>query len=103
MQEWAYYVQALANLKEGAGSMLDNVLIYANTDQSFAKIHSIEGIPMFTAARPAAASRPALHIDGAGTPGTRLGLTAMKLMGVDLESWGDQSNHTSKVISEILV
>jgi Protein of unknown function (DUF1552) len=103
MQEWAYYVQALANLKEGAGSMLDNVLIYANTDQSFAKIHSIEGIPMFTAGTAGGRIKTGLHIDGGGSPGTRLGLTSMKLMGLELESWGEQSNRTSKVISEILV
>ena len=103
MDEWAYYVQALANLQEGAGSMLDNVLVFANTDQSFAKVHSIKGIPMFTAGTAGGRIKTGLHIDGGGTPGTRLGLTSIKLMGVDVESWGDQSNHTSKVISEILI
>jgi len=103
MEEWAFYVQALANFKEGAGSMLDNVLVYATTDQSFAKIHAIEGIPMFTAGRAGGRVKSGLHIDGGGTPGTRLGFTAMKLMGLDIASWGDQSNTTSKEISEILV
>jgi len=103
MDEWVYYVQALANFKEGSGTMLDNVLVYANTDQSFAKVHSIDGIPMFTAGNARGRLRTGLHVDGGGSPGTRLGLTVMKLMGVDLESWGDKSNHTSKVVSEILV
>jgi hypothetical protein len=102
MQEWAYYVSALASFKEGAGTMLDNVLVFANTDQSLAKIHATDGIPLFTAGTAGGRIKTGLHIDGGGTPGTRLGLTAMKLMGVDLESWGDKSNHTSKVISEIL-
>jgi hypothetical protein len=102
MEEWAYYVQALASIKEGAGSMLDNVFVYATTDQSFAKIHAIEGIPMFTAGRAQGRVKTGLHLDGGGSQGTRLGYTALRLMGVDVPSWGDQSNHTSKEIGEIL-
>jgi hypothetical protein len=83
--------------------MLDNVLIYATTDQSFAKTHAIEGIPMFTAGRAGGRVKTGLHLDGAGTPGTRLGYTAMRLMGLETPSWGDQSNNTSKEIGEILV
>jgi hypothetical protein len=103
MEEWAYYVQALSNIKEGSGSMLDNVLIYATTDQSFAKIHAIDGIPMFTAGRAGGRVKTGLHLDGAGSQGTRLGYTAMKVMGLDIATWGDQSNNTSKEIGEILV
>ena len=103
MEEWAYFVQALENVKEGGGTMLDNVLIYATTDQSFAKIHAIEGIPMFTAGTAGGRIKTGLHIDGAGTPGTRLGYTALQLMGLDMPAWGDQSNNTAKEIGEILV
>lgn len=103
MQEWLYYVQALENFKEGDGTMLDNVFIYATTDQSFAKTHSIEGIPMFSAGRAQGRVKTGMHLSGGGTPGTRLGYTAMKLMGLDVASWGDQSNTTSKDIGEILV
>jgi uncharacterized protein DUF1552 len=103
MEEWAYYVQALGNIKEGAGTMLDHVLIYALTDQSFAKVHAIEGIPMFTAGTAGGRIKTGLHIDGGGSQGTRLGFTALRLMGVDLPSWGTQSNATAREISDILV
>ncbi len=102
MDEWLYYVQALAKFKEGDGTMLDNVFVYATTDQSFAKTHSIEGIPMFSAGRAQGRIKTGMHLSGGGTPGTRLGYTAMKLMGLDVASWGDQSNNTSKEIGEIL-
>jgi hypothetical protein len=102
MEEWAYFVQALANVKEGDGTLLDHVLVYASTDQSFAKTHSIDGIPMFTAGTAGGRIRTGLHIDGKGTPGTRLGYTAMRVMGLDVPSWGAQSNQTSQMISEIL-
>lgn len=103
MEEWAYYVQALADFREGDGSLLDNTLVYATTDQSFAKIHSIEGIPMFSAGTGGGRVRTGLHIDGGGTPGCRLGYTMQRLMGLDIASWGDKSNKTSEEISEILV
>jgi Protein of unknown function (DUF1552) len=102
-ESWAYFVEAFSKVKEGDGTLLDNMLIYASTDQSFAKIHSIEGLPMFTAGRAGGKFKTGLHIDGAGSQGSRLGYTMMKTLGVDITSWGTQSNNTSKVISEILV
>ena len=103
MDEWAYYVDALANFKEGDGSLLDNSFIYATTDQSFAKLHAIDGIPMFSAGTAGGRLKTGLHIDGGGSPGCRLGYTAQRLMGLDIESWGDKSNTTSSEIGEILV
>ncbi|MEM6543699.1 MAG: DUF1552 domain-containing protein [Pseudomonadota bacterium] len=103
MDEWAYFVGALANTREGDGTLLDNCLVYCTTDQSFAKLHAIDGIPMFTAGTAGGRIKTGLHIDGGGTPGCRLGLTAQRLMGLDIESWGDKSNNTSHEITEILV
>ena len=103
MDEWAYYVDALANFKEGDGSLLDNSFIYATTDQSFAKLHAIDGIPMFSAGTAGGRVKTGLHVDGGGSPGCRLGYTAQRLMGLDIESWGDKSNTTSSEIGEILV
>jgi hypothetical protein len=103
MESWAYYVDAFAKVKEGDGTLLDNVLIYALTDQSYAKIHAIDGIPMFTAGKAGGKIKTGLHIDGNNTPGCRLGYTCMRLMGLDVPSWGNQSNQTSKEIGEMLV
>jgi hypothetical protein len=102
-ESWAYFVEAFSKVKEGDGTLLDNTLIYASTDQSFAKIHSIEGLPMFTAGRAGGKFKTGLHIDGGGTQGARLGYTVMKTLDLDITSWGTQSNNTSKLISEILV
>lgn len=102
-EEWVYFVEAFSRVKEGDGTLLDNMLIYASTDQSFAKVHSIDGLPMMSAGRAGGRIKTGLHIDGGGTPGTRLGYTMMKTLEVDIPSWGAQSNNTSKEISEILV
>ena len=68
MEEWAYYVGALASFREGDGSLLDNAFIYSTTDQSFAKIHGIEGIPMFSAGTAGGQIKTGLHLDGGGSP-----------------------------------
>jgi hypothetical protein len=102
MESWAYFVQAFADMKEGDGSLLDNVLIYANTDHGYARVHTLDGMPMFTAGRAGGRIKSGLHIDGNGTAATRLGYTAMRLMGVDAASWGTKSNTTSQDIGEML-
>ncbi len=103
MDSWAYFVEAFSKVKEGDGSLLDNMLIYASTDSAWARIHSLDGIPSFTAGRAGGRVKTGMHIDGAGGPATRVGFTAMKLFGVDTASWGTNSNRTSKEIGEILV
>jgi hypothetical protein len=103
MEEWAYYVKAFAAVPEGDGTLLDNTLIYCNSDQEFAKIHSLEGIPMFTAGKAGGRIKTGLHVSGAGGPGTRLGYTVQRIMGVDISEWGTQSNKVSKEIGEIIV
>jgi hypothetical protein len=102
MEEWAYFVDAFAKVREGGGSLLDNSLIYASTDSNWARIHSIDGIPMFTAGRAGGRVRTGLHVDGGGTAATRVGYTAMKVFGVDAASWGTKSNGTSNELSEML-
>ena len=74
MEEWAYFVEAFAKVREGDGTLLDNTLIYASTDSNWARIHSIDGIPMFTAGRAGGRMRTGLHVDGGGTAATRVGL-----------------------------
>lgn len=103
MENWAEFVAAFADVKEGDRSLLDNCLIYAMSDISYAKIHSLDNIPMFTAGTAGGRMKTGLHIQGNGDPGTRLGYTMMKVMGLDIPSRGTLSNTTSKEIGEILV
>ena len=103
LDSWAYYVDAFAKVKEGDGTLLDNVLIYATTDQALARVHSIDNQPMFTAGRAGGRVKTGLHIGGGGNPSTRLGLTAMKVFGLDATAWGTQSNNSTEVVGDILV
>jgi hypothetical protein len=102
MEAWAQYVGQFAAIKEGDGTLLDNCLIVADSDHSLARIHSLENMAMFTAGKLGGKVKTGLHIDGGATSTTRLGYTSMKLMGVDVPSFGSKSNETSKEIGEIL-
>ena len=103
MESWSYFVDAFTKIKEGDSTLLDNTLIYATTDHALARVHSLDGIPVFTAGRAGGKVKTGIHVDGAGTPAVRVGYTAMRVLDVDISSWGARSNNTSKEIGEILV
>ncbi len=103
IENWAYFVEAMANTREGDGSLLDHSLVYAHTDCQFAKVHSLESIPMFTAGSLNGRVRTGLHIDGKEQAATALGYTCQRLMGVPTSSWGTQSMQATREISEMLV
>ena len=67
MEEWAYFVEAFAKVREGDGTLLDNMLIYASTDQLGAHPLDRRHPDVHRRAR----GRPhehRLHIDGGGRP-----------------------------------
>jgi hypothetical protein len=103
MESFTYFIKSLASVPEGDGTLLDNCLIYAHSDQEFAKIHSIEGIPMMTAGKAGGRMKTGIHVDGKGEAGTRLGYTVQRVMGLNISEWGTGSLKTSREISEILV
>jgi hypothetical protein len=102
MENWAYFVEAMAKTPEGDGSLLDHSLIYANSDCSFAKVHSLQGVPMFTAGKLNGKVKTGLHIDGKSSAGTAVGYTCQRLMGVPISSWGEQSMQATREIGEII-
>ena len=101
IENFAYFIEAMAKAPEGDGSLLDNSLVYGHTDCQFAKVHSLESIPMFTVGKLGGRLKTGLHIDGKGHPATELGFTCQKLMGVPTSSWGQQSMEATREVSEI--
>jgi len=100
---FAYFIGALARQTEGAGSLIDNVLVYAHSDNEDAKTHVLNGTPMFTVGRAGGRLRTGLHIDGGGDVATRLGYTVQRVMGLPVAEWGVGSLRTNREITEILV
>lgn len=102
MESLSYFVQALASVKEGDGTLLDNCLLVAGTDHSLARVHDIDGVPVITAGRAGGRVKTGLHVDGKGTTIARIGYTALRVMGVEMDSWGTNSNKTSREVGELV-
>ncbi len=102
MNAWADFVERLAAIPEGDGTLLDNCLVFGHSDVSFAKVHGITGVPMMIAGSAQGALRPGVHVRGATSPSTRVGLTIQQVMGLNVESWGERSMEATQPVSEIL-
>lgn len=98
---FATYLETLSSIREGAGTLLDNCLIFASSETNYAKLHTIDGIPIWFAGKAGGRVKTGLHVVGAGDPITRVGLTAMKIMGVPIQNWGTKSLQTAKPVSDI--
>ena len=103
MEGWADFVEKLAAIPEGDGTMLDNCLVFANSDLSFAKPHDVRGLPMMIAGSAGGRITPGIHVRGNTDAVTRVGLTVQQAMGLPIDSWGQNSLQTSLPVSEILV
>jgi hypothetical protein len=105
----ALVMQALGDLlgeldaiKEGDGTLLDHSLVMAFSDTGYAKIHSIENIPMFLAGRANGRHKAGQHIAGKGESVTRVSLTAMQIAGAPVGEFGTGTMKTARPISEVM-
>ncbi len=99
----AYFIGKLRDAREGGKSLLENVLLYAHSDTSFAKMHSLEEMPVITVGRAGGRLKSGLHLREEGAPVSKTVLTAMQAMGVKASSFGTDSMQATQAISEVLV
>src|SRR5262245_54809450 len=103
MKQWALMLSIFDSMPEGDGTLLDHMLIVAHSETELASNHNVTNMPIMMAGRASGKVRSGLCIDGKKDPVTRIGLTAMQVMGVSIDSFGTQSMQTKKAISELLV
>lgn len=96
------FVDALAAIKEGDGTLLDNTLLFAHSDCSIAKSHAVEGIPMMVIGGAQGRIRTGFHKAGRADPGSRVGLSIQQAMGLQVEKWGTKSMDTNRTITELV-
>ena len=102
MQAFGDFLVELNDVKEGESTLLDNCLIMAFSDTGYAKIHSIENIPMFLAGKAGGRHKAGQHIHVTGESVTRVSLTAQQLVGAPVGEFGSGSMKTSRPITEIM-
>jgi hypothetical protein len=102
MQAFGDFLVELDSVKEGSGTLLDNSLIMAFSDTGYAKIHSIENIPMFLAGKAGGRHKAGQHIHATGESVTRVSLTAQQLIGAPVGEFGSGSMRTARPIAEVI-
>ncbi len=103
MEAWVDFIERLAAIPEGDGTLLDNCLVWGHSDVSFAKVHGIVGVPMMIAGRAGGRIKPGVHVAGNASQTTRVGLTIQQVMGLNVEKWGLLSMEATLPVGEILV
>ena len=101
MLAWRDFLDALAAIPEGDGTLLDNCLVLAHSDCSIAKAHAVEGIPVMLAGG-RGKIRTGQHLAGNGDPVSRIGLTIQQAMGVQVDRWGTLSMETDRTLGDLL-
>jgi hypothetical protein len=102
MQEWGFFVTTMDGIREGDGTLLDNSLVVAHSETCFAKIHTVESLPIMLAGRAGGRVNAGIHVEGHGDTVSRVALTAMLGMGLSMDSWGTGGNETKKPLTDLL-
>jgi hypothetical protein len=102
MELLASVLKEMDSIPEGDGTLLDHSLLFAYSDQSYAKIHAVDGIPIMLAGNAGGRMKTGYHIAGGGNPVSRVGLTAQKVMGLSVDNWGKGSMETRSAYTELL-
>ena len=68
MELFAMLLKELDGIPEGDGTILDHSLVFAFTDQSFAKIHAVDGLPLFVAGGASGRMKSGHHVAGDSSP-----------------------------------
>jgi hypothetical protein len=96
------FAAALDEIKEGDGSLLDHMILFAYTDHGAPRVHSMLNYPFITIGSGNGRIKTGMHFPTPGDPATRVTLTMQMAMGVPVSSWGTGSNHVTSPISGVL-
>jgi len=102
MQGFGDFLAEFDGIPEGDGTLLDNTLIMGFSDTGYAKIHSIDNIPMFLVGGAGGKHKAGQHIHSKGDSVTRVSLTAMQMAGAPVGEFGTGTMKTSNPITEVM-
>ena len=103
MQGLYNYATKLDAIKEGDGSLLDHMILFAHTCHGSPRLHSLRNYPFATIGNGGGRIKTAMHVATPGDAATRITLTMQLAMGVPVSTWGTGSNRVTTPISGVLV
>ncbi|MBC2663531.1 DUF1552 domain-containing protein [Novosphingobium flavum] len=102
METFASLLKHMDGIREGSGTLLDNSLILATSESNFAKIHSVDNLPILVAGRGGGRWKSGQHISGNGDPSSRVGLTIQQVIGMPVNAWGQGAMEVTRPITEVM-
>jgi len=102
MQAFGDFLTEIDAIREGDGTLLDHSLVMGFSDTGYAKIHSIDNIPILLAGRAGGRHKAGQHVAGKGDSVTRVSLTAMQIAGAPVGEFGAGAMKTSRPIAEVM-
>jgi hypothetical protein len=103
METFASMLKLMDEVKEGDGTLLDHSLVLATSESNFAKIHSVDSLPIMVAGKGGGKWKSGQHISGNGDPSSRVGLTIQQALGMPTTEWGEGAMRATKPITEVMV
>ena len=105
MEALAYQIEALDNVEEGAGTLLDNCLVFGTSEVSLGKTHSLDNYPIVLAGSCGGKIKSGIHYGapGAGDNVSKLLLTMCRSMGLDMAEFGEDGGYVNQSLGEIEV
>jgi hypothetical protein len=103
MMNFNSFLSELDAIREGDKTLLDRMLVLAYTDSGYAKNHTTDNIPMITAGSAGGRLKTGIHVAAPkGDSVTRVCLTVQQALGLPIDSYGTDSNKTSRTIMEVM-
>jgi hypothetical protein len=103
MDQFRVFVEKLADTPDGAGNLLDNAAIYATSDVSFGRTHSIDEYPLLVFGRAGGAIKGDQHVRTDKDNVSKILFTLVNLFGGNVTSFGAGGGMVTSGVSEILV
>lgn len=104
MHEFAYLVQALKNVQEGDGTLLDSCVVLGTSDVSTARSHSLDDYPVLLAGTAQGYFQKGVHYRApGGDNASKIGLSLIRSMGISLPEFGSDEGRVSESLTAVEV
>ncbi len=102
IEELSYFLQAMKNVEEGDGTLLDHSAVLAFSDCSFGKSHAIDNYPLLVAGAADGALKKGVHYKSpAAENASKLGFTLLRAMGLPVTEFGAAEGLVTEGLSDI--
>ena len=102
VDQFSSMLQALKNVPEGDGNLLDNCVIYATSDTAEGRPHSIKDYPILVAGRGGGTLKhPGIHHRAPGQNTSKVLLTLLNAMDLGLTEFGKGGGRVTSEVGEI--